>query len=590
MAWVQKTSPPPNRVLNFSLKDFSGGMNNRTDQLKDNEGALVNNLMFADDTILETRYGQKYYDDKVIDGEIIFIDEYKPYRDPNQLIRATNTEMHIGELIVPLVGKPSGVNHLGKYYFSDGKTLKVYGKFTDENSIYTRVVGESTGYDVYTIVSPAMEHEQLPAEHTMGVKVVDHVEKTVCYEPCKNEFEDTFKGACVVPDSVKYVVSHGARLFVSGNENDDDNIFITDLQNPIYFAVSLPLQIPPTSDKITGLHVFDNSLIVGRENDIYVVLGSTNRHGIGVEVFSLKRLNTHTGFASHTAVDIAHNYLIFLGSDGTVYALQNSRTNERELATMVLSRTIDLTAEPIGLTKDDYKDAVSCFHNNEWHLSMKNKTLVYSYSHISWVMYTNLNVRSAFAIDGELVWGRPEGRIAMFDKENFFDFGLPYQSTWYSKIFDMDDANSFKQFREFFLVAKTFGVEYSDIYVTFEVDYAEMRDRAIVSNQISIWGKSIWGDRFINNNINESIPFVIGRRGRNIRIKVTNGYELDGVVEDYSYLENYPEKKDGLLVRLENGENYLYMNREWLFLKGEELNQRMKLYQINGDYELRGKR
>ena len=129
MVYVQRNNIPPTKPLSFSLKDFSGGMNNRSDQIQDNEGSVVLNLMFADDTILETRYGQKYFDDKIVDGEVIFIDEYKPYVDDNVLIRATKDVMYIGDVEIPLQGKPNGVNHLGKYYYSDGKELYVYGKF-----------------------------------------------------------------------------------------------------------------------------------------------------------------------------------------------------------------------------------------------------------------------------------------------------------------------------------------------------------------------------------------------------------------------------------------------------------------------------
>ena len=85
MPFIQKVIPPPNKIMNFSLKDFSGGMNNRSDQIKDNEASVVKNLMFADDTVLETRWGQKYYNDKVYDGEVIYIDEFKPYDDENQI-------------------------------------------------------------------------------------------------------------------------------------------------------------------------------------------------------------------------------------------------------------------------------------------------------------------------------------------------------------------------------------------------------------------------------------------------------------------------------------------------------------------------
>jgi len=592
MAFIQKVVPPPNKVMNFSLKDFSGGMNNRSDQIKDNEASVVKNLMFADDTVLETRWGQKYYNDKVYDGEVIYIDEFKPYNDENQMIYATINTMYIGDKEIPLKGRPCGVNHLGKYYFSDGEKLKVYGKFDDEASTYCRLIGTPiTDYEVYDVVSPPVDHERLGTEHKQGVKVIDYTNKKVYYEPCENEFTDPYNGANKVPEKVKYIVSHGDRLYASGNDKDDDMIYITFSKNPLYFPSALPIQIPPTSDKIIGMHVFDDSVVIGRENDIYTLTGKTNEPNLGIEVYKLKKLNTHAGFASHQAISIAHNYLIFLGSDGNVYGIRNTRTYERDLATTILSRTIDLTAYPIECKKEDYSSATAFFDNDEWYLTVGDKTMVYNYRHMAWVMYEGLKMRSVYCKDGEWIWGRPEGRIATFDKETFKDFGEPYEVLWYSKPFDMDDANSYKHFREFFIVAKTFPQHLSDIYVTFEIDYADVKDRVVIENQIARWGYSKYGDRFINREINESVPFSIGRRGRSIRFKITNNYDLDGTVDTYADLENYPRKREGLLVKVKDEDlYYLYRNRTWTPIESEQLNQRMKIFQINGDFEMRGKR
>jgi len=591
MAFVQKTTPPPNQVLNFSIKDFSGGMNNRSDQIKDNEASVVQNLKFADDTILETRHGQKYYDETVLDAPVVFIDEYKPYNDVNQLIRATTTKMYFGTTEVTISGKPSGVNHQGKYYFADGVKLRVYGKFDDTAGTYVQLIGTPiTGYDVYEIVAPPTGYTPLGTTHTQGKKVINYTDKKVWYEPCANEVADALKGSNVPEVTTKYIVSHSDRLYMAGAGQDDDNVFISDELNPLYFPVALPIQLPPNSDKITGMHVFDDAVLVGRKNDIHAIRGKTNRTDIGLEVFQRKQLNTHTGFASHDAIDIAHNYLIFLGNDGNVYAIQSSTTDYRELSTLLLSRTIDLRKPPIDAVPTDYPNSASFFYNDEWHLSVGNKVMVYNYRHMSWVMYTGFDAKCFYGKDGQWLWGRGNGQIATFDENNYYDYGEPFQSLWYSKPFDMGTPNNFKQFREFFLVAHTYAENFSDIYVTFEIDYADVRDRVIVSNQLSVWGVSKFGDRYITKNINESLPFVIGRRGRNIRIKITNNYPLDGTVEAYEDLANYLGKKDGILVKLSTGEYYLYMDYEWIEIPYENLNQRMKVYQINGDFEMRGKR
>ena len=593
MAYMQKSTPPPNRILSFSLKNFVGGLNNRSEELEVNEASNLMNMRFSNDTVMENRYGQKYADTFQADGEIVFIDEFKPYADLNVLIRATASKLYIEETVLTTIaGKPYGVNHQGKYFFTDGVKFYVYGKFAQVTSTYEVITGTpNPDYILMEIGSPELDATRLDTTHVRGVLDVDYTAFKVYYTPCENEFVDTFSGANVVPTGINYIVSHNGRLFVSGDDKDDDNVFISDMQNPFYFPVSLPMQLPPNSDQIVGMAVYDNAVVVGRTEDIYVISGITNRTDMGADVFSLRKINSHTGFANQDAVKVAHNYLFFLGDDGIAYSLSSVKNDQKVLSTTDISKTIDITKEPLNLSLNDIYTATSCFHNDEWYLSIKDKVLVYSYLLQKWTVYNNINPTSFYVLNHELIWGRNDGRTCMFDEVMFLDFGIPYQAYWYSRQFDMEDANAFKQFREFFLVAHTFDDYLSDINILFEVDYVDVKSRVIISNKMSLWGKSVWGDRFITRNIVESLPFVIGRRARNIRFKLSCNYNMSGDVLVANDLETFLGKKDGTLVYVTSEDNfYLYMSKVWKIMTLEDLNQRMRVYQINGDYEFRGKR
>jgi hypothetical protein len=140
-------------------------------------------------------------------------------------------------------------------------------------------------------------------------------------------------------------------------------------------------------------------------------------------------------------------------------------------------------------------------------------------------------------------------------------------------------------------VAHTYNRYNSDIDVIFEIDFADVKGSVTIKNQISIWGKAKFGDRFINRRINDSYPVIIGRRGRNIRFKVSNRYFIDGEVETYEELEFYLGRIEGIVVYVTGtDEYYKYTEREWVLLTPDDLEQKMKIYQINGDYEFRGKR
>ena len=67
MAYIQKNTPPPNKILNFSLRNFSGGLNNASDLLEDNESSDLLNMSFVDETLLEKRKGQELFDELKLD-------------------------------------------------------------------------------------------------------------------------------------------------------------------------------------------------------------------------------------------------------------------------------------------------------------------------------------------------------------------------------------------------------------------------------------------------------------------------------------------------------------------------------------------
>ena len=593
MAYIQRITPPPNKLLNFTLKDFSGGLNNRSDQLKDNEAPDILNMDFADDTIMEKRKGQEYFNEWQRDNTN-FIGEFRPHQDEDVLVTATNTHLYIeNEVLTDLNGSVNPINHNGRLMFADGDKLYVYAKFPQEESTYFKIHGNTINdYVLFEVVSPKDNHPRLDTSHVQGVLNVDYNNYTVYYEPCENEMLDNFMGANVVPKGAKYLVSHVGRLFVSGMEDDDDAVFISHISNPFYFPVTLPMRLPPNSDKIVGMHIFDDTVVVGRKDDLYAIFGRTNRPDTGFEPFSLRRINTHTGFANHKAIDIAHNYLFYLGNDGNVYALSSTRLDEKLISTTIISRQLDLFKHPINITRDDFKTANSVFFNDRWYLNIGDVTLVYFYRTRSWTLFKNINATHMYVYKGKLIWSNKDGYIAQFSDNNYLDFGKPYKCYWHSKLMDMGDANSFKQFRECFLVAHTYEEHNSLINVRFEIDYTDVKDRVVIENQISIWGKSKWGDRLINRNINETYPIIIGRRGRNIRFKITNGYEIHGEVNTFDELETYRGRVEGVLVYvLDEEAYYLYTSREWVKQDIEnDLNQRLKFYQVNGDYELRGKR
>ena len=596
MVYIQKNTPPPNKIMDFTQNVFSGGLNNQSNILEPFEASYLINMVFSTDEVMDKRYGSVVFDAVNVANlinPVVFIDEYKPYNSTDVLLRATSSKLYAdGVEIYTVNGQISGENYNGKYYFSDGSGLYAYGIFHQTTTTYTKVIGTPiTTHIVTKTVSPPVDYFPLDTSHVRGVTVVDYNINQVWYEPCQKELEDTHKGANVVPDNIKYIVTHGGRLFASGDNDDDDNVFISDVQNPYYFAVILPIQLPPNSDNVVGLVVYDDSVVVGRNDDIYAINGLTNRANEGVPLFTLRKLNTHTGFANNKSINVVHNFLFFLGSDGNAYAISSAKQSESILSTQLISKQIDLFKDPISFTNTEIRGAVSYFHDDIWYVSIQDKVLLYSYRHVAWSMFKGLNMRSLYKLNDELIWGDTNGDVVKFSND-YLDQGVPFIAEWHSKNFDMDTSITFKHFREFFLVSHVFNELSSDIRVLFQVDHSDIKDEIIVSNQISRWGISSFGDRFITRNINASFPFVIGRRGRYIKIILKNSYDVQDTVYTTSDLDFVTGLVDGSTLVYVSQDNtyYLYKESAWHLMSNIDLNQPMRVYEINGEYELRGKR
>jgi hypothetical protein len=126
MPYIQRNVPSPNAVHQFSISDFSGGLNNRSTLTLNNEASDMLNLSYYDTSVLEKRKGSMLYSPTVHSESITYLDEYEPYNAANQMVRAGLTKMTIdnaGTLMTINLTGGNGVdaeNFLGNYLFCDG--------------------------------------------------------------------------------------------------------------------------------------------------------------------------------------------------------------------------------------------------------------------------------------------------------------------------------------------------------------------------------------------------------------------------------------------------------------------------------------
>jgi hypothetical protein len=548
MAYIQKT-PLPNEVKQFSLNDFSGGLNNRTNLVAPNEASNMINLSYYDTSILEKRRGTTLFSPAFHGEPITFLDEYEPYNDATQIVRGGNNKISFdnGGVISGITLNNQGVdgeNFLGMYFFADGKKFRCYGKFPQTSGTFTRILGAPyADFLCMEIVSTPANYTPLDTSYAQGVTVYDYNNAKVWYEPCLNEKNDPYKGVSVIPSSIRYITSLRGRMYTSGSNDDDDNVFISDVGNPFYFPPTLPISVPPNADAVRGLIVYNDSVIVGRKHDLHLITGQTNNPELGLAMFEMQQLNAHSGFSSNKAVTVAHNYLFYIGYDGNAYAMSNTSTSGIILSTVILNKKVDFMGYPFALSHEDIAGASAIFTDNVWYVSIKGYVFCYYYLNKAWTVWNNLDVRSFHVQDYTLLMGNEAGQVIK-QSTDYLDQGNSYDAFYQTGSIDLNEAYLEKYFRTFFLVHRAFKGYVSPVNISFELDYSMITNTFTVDTQLAIWGVAHFGEPWGSKETNITMPFTIGRRARTIKIKV------------YADSGNTP----------------------------------LRFYQINGEYEIRGKR
>jgi len=543
MAYIQSASPPPTAIEYFAISDFSGGLNNRDAYMEIAQNESINLLnvdIFRENGVVWQRGGTYYKDAIDLGSPITLLDVFKrPVGD--KVIRASDSELYADAVLVKaLSGRAQGVIFGDKYVFADGGGLWSYGSFPQLSNTYTSIIGTPTTDDiVMEIAGEQSGYTPLDSTYDIGVTVYDYTARKVYYNPCENELNDYSKGANFQASTPTCLDTKEGRLYVAGDTDLPYSVFISDIQNPYYYPVSVGLQISPRGDKITTLVEFHEVMIIGTTERFHAVYGNTNRTDLDYDLFYMKDLNVHTGIANPNTAVRVNNYLYYLGSDGEVYSMYTPQTDTTKIMTVILTRKLRIFEEPLNVDTSVFANACAVFHRDYYWLSLGDKILVYSYTMQAWTVYDSINATS-FDVQGYMLQiGNTSGRVVTYDRDELNDLDLAISAYWKSKRFAMGYPSRIKKFKSMYVIVHTFATFDSTINISFEVDYEDIESIATVKNQISRWGTAVFGDRFITRNINKSLPININRRGRLISFTFANNivdesmrvYEVNGEYE-----------------------------------------------------------
>ena len=107
---LNRSNPPVDKITPFNIKDFSGGLNNKT-ELRDNQERLCLNMSFASNLQVDKRLGiyPSLSEVTTSTNDITFINEFKPYTGANQPVYFASDKVVIGSFEFDITNAMYGV-------------------------------------------------------------------------------------------------------------------------------------------------------------------------------------------------------------------------------------------------------------------------------------------------------------------------------------------------------------------------------------------------------------------------------------------------------------------------------------------------
>ena len=489
-------------------------------------------------------YNGKYY---FVDGTALYVydgaDWYKvttePYTYLAKDVISTDTTIVVESI-------PEQVVVGDKVWFTSG----ILDGFTDEDSYgisktissidvstNTITLDSAVGYAIDAAYeefkSPVSFYE--PSDKTFGDEVWDTEAHLAYYLPCRYELTDSYAGNSYIPSSPEIITVHSNRLFVSGDEQSPNAAYMSGLSTiapqPLYFPASASVSVKSNGKKIVDMVVFDNALIIGRNEDLFVLYGDTpypsSIASSGTQ-FYLKQLDATTGFMNTNCGALINNYYIYLGYDGRFYALNTPTTYVEYLMTKPLDFKCNVYNTPFSFTRNTTLELSTVAYRNEVLFAIGDYVIVYNYDNMAYTYYTGWDAKCLFTNGNTLFFGNKNGYFARWCDEDdsvYNDLGYAISAVLCTKQYDLNMSAVYKYFKRFMLTSNAYETMNSYIQVEFEVDYyrkSDTDDYIINSNTgrfgISEWGYAVFG----NQDILKSGWRELDIRGRTIKFTFTN--------------------------------------------------------------------
>lgn len=272
-----------------------------------------------------------------------------------------------------------------------------------------------------------------------------------------------YKTRAGLPDRIKkcrfhaiFGGSNDTRVFLSGNPDMPDHVWVSDLYKPEYFPEN---RFYKFQDKVTGFSKQYDYLVVHREHGKHVINYELTD---GVSSFPSKPINDQVGTLATNSIQIIENNPVSLSKNG-VYMLAASNVRD-ERNVQHISENVDnkLLREP------NLDQAISIDYDQKYWLAVNGNVYLFDYSAGEWFLYDNIHANCFIERGQDLYFGSSvEGLLYRFKQEDeirpYNDDEQPINAYWKSKQFTFGADERKKLVEKVFMSLKPYARTSADI-------------------------------------------------------------------------------------------------------------------------------
>ena len=492
----------------FSINAFKGlNLRLTSTQIDDNESPDMLNMLLDDRQSLDKRYGYEAVVDITSSGSINGLMEYKNQTttlylfahstnlytwditdNTTNVIYSTLADVDISHFVLnDTLYIQDGVKYL-KY---DGATVEEVAGFIPTVAIGTPPAGGGTLFEQINLLTPGFKQQfssdgaatayqlafdELDAttvEVTVGTTTltegtdftVNRTTGIVTFNTAPtsgtNNVEITaFKTIAGNRDKIvntRFNFLYENRIFVSGNENEPNFDYRSEINNAEYFPANNFDEIGSASSAISGYSILYSFMLIHKDNNQTFRRNSTTLNN--VTVFQRFEHNSDIGCVSHKTIQLIDNFPYVLSRKG-VYAFTSVDTQNETNVSHVsdnIDRSLDILT-PNGILDDGGLENYTSVDFEEKYI-LANRTTgntwVYDYRYLVWYRWDNVYANAFIIINNDLYYGDNRNcKIYKFDKTLYSDDDQAIISYWRSKIFFYGTYNRYKLLNRIFMTLK----------------------------------------------------------------------------------------------------------------------------------------